>query len=139
MAARLADQPGRHTAAAIPPVGSCLLHQGWLLPCPNLWRVSLREAGKNFSFNEVDSPASWITAAGARLPNVAVQVCTVVANACVSSLQIFVISSDKIQTRGYETLYQFACQNEKSLFGRVVLRAQKRLQVHIELDANPKY
>lgn len=43
-------------------------------------------------------------------------------------IKIFVISSDKIQKRGYETLYQFACQNEKSLFGRVVLKAPKRLQ-----------
>lgn len=44
-------------------------------------------------------------------------------------LQVFVVSSTKIQERGYETLYQFATANDRSLFGRVVLRAPKRLQV----------
>jgi hypothetical protein len=45
--------------------------------------------------------------------------------------QIFVVSSRKIQARGYETLYQFATANERSLFGRVVLRAPMRLRVNI--------
>lgn len=44
-------------------------------------------------------------------------------------VQIFVVSSAKIQTRGYETLYEFATANERSLFGRVVLRAPMRLRV----------
>ena len=39
------------------------------------------------------------------------------------------VSSSKIQARGYETLYQFATANERSLFGRVVLRAPTRLRV----------
>ena len=48
---------------------------------------------------------------------------------CVFPLQIFMVSSSKIQARGYETLYQFATANERSLFGRVVLRAPMRLRV----------
>ena len=44
------------------------------------------------------------------------------------AVQVFVISSHKIQEHGYETLYQFATANDRSLFGRVVLRAPKTLQ-----------
>jgi hypothetical protein len=53
---------------------------------------------------------------------------------CASPLQIFMVSSSKIQARGYETLYQFATANERSLFGRVVLRAPMRLRVTICSD-----
>lgn len=43
-------------------------------------------------------------------------------------IKIFVVSSKKIQARGYETLYQFATANDRSLFGLVVLRAPMRLR-----------
>lgn len=43
--------------------------------------------------------------------------------------QVFVVSTRKIQERGYETLYQFATASDRSLFGRVVLRCPKQLQV----------
>lgn len=46
------------------------------------------------------------------------------------------VSSSKIQARGYETLYQFATANERSLFGRVVLRAPMRLRVTICSDCS---
>lgn len=39
------------------------------------------------------------------------------------------VSTKKIQERGYETLYQFATASDRSLFGRVVLRCPKQLQV----------
>ena len=44
--------------------------------------------------------------------------------------QIFVISSQKIQQRGYETLFAFTTANERSLFARIVLAAPKKYQVH---------
>ena len=44
--------------------------------------------------------------------------------------QIFVISSRKIQQRGYETLFAFTTANERSLFARIVLAAPKKFQVH---------
>lgn len=43
-------------------------------------------------------------------------------------IKVFVVSNAKIKERGYETLYQFATANDRSLFGRVVLHAPKRLQ-----------
>lgn len=49
------------------------------------------------------------------------------------------VSSSKIQARGYETLYQFATANERSLFGRVVLRAPMRLRVTICSDCTAQY
>ena len=39
------------------------------------------------------------------------------------------ISSKKIQQRGYETLFAFTTANERSVFSRVVLAAPKRYQV----------
>jgi len=44
-------------------------------------------------------------------------------------LQIFVISSKKIQQRGYETLFAFTTANERSVFARIVLAAPKKYQV----------
>ena len=58
---------------------------------------------------------------------------------CVFALQIFMVSSSKIQARGYETLYQFATANERSLFGRVVLRAPMRLRVTICSDCTAQH
>lgn len=43
-------------------------------------------------------------------------------------LKVFVISSSKIQQRGYETLFQFSTQSRRSLFGSVVLRFRPSLQ-----------
>ncbi|EFN57344.1 hypothetical protein CHLNCDRAFT_142708 [Chlorella variabilis] len=43
-------------------------------------------------------------------------------------IKVFVISSKKIQERGYETLFQYSTKSRKSLFGAVVLRAPPRLQ-----------
>jgi hypothetical protein len=43
--------------------------------------------------------------------------------------QIFVISSKKIQQRGYETLFAFTTANERSVFARIVLAAPKKYQV----------
>ena len=47
----------------------------------------------------------------------------------VCAAQIFVISSKKIQQRGYETLFAFTTANERSVFARIVLAAPKRYQV----------
>lgn len=43
-------------------------------------------------------------------------------------LKVFVISSRKIQQKGYETLFQYSTQSRRSLFGSVVLRFRPSLQ-----------
>ncbi|KAL6776746.1 hypothetical protein ACKKBF_B30760 [Auxenochlorella protothecoides x Auxenochlorella symbiontica] len=43
-------------------------------------------------------------------------------------LKVFVISSSRIEQRGYETLFKFATSNRRSLFGAVVLRFPHALQ-----------
>jgi len=42
--------------------------------------------------------------------------------------QVFVVSRQKIERKGYETLFQYSTQSRRSLFGSVVLRAPLRLQ-----------
>ena len=55
---------------------------------------------------------------------------------CQAPPQVFVVSTRKIQERGYETLYQFATASDRSLFGRVVLRCPKQLQVPLLCPAS---
>lgn len=43
--------------------------------------------------------------------------------------QIFVISRQRIQQRGYDTLFKYATKSRRSLFGAVVLRFPPSLQV----------
>ncbi|GAB4824156.1 hypothetical protein N2152v2_011202 [Parachlorella kessleri] len=42
--------------------------------------------------------------------------------------KIFVVSSSKIQQRGYDTLYKYSTRSKKSVFGAVVLRFPQKLQ-----------
>jgi hypothetical protein len=44
-------------------------------------------------------------------------------------LQVFVISSKKIQQRGYDTLFKHTTRSRNSLFGAIVLRFPQKLQV----------
>jgi hypothetical protein len=51
-------------------------------------------------------------------------------------LQVFVISSKRIQQRGYDTLFRHVTQSRRSLFGAVVLRAPPRLQPLVYMAAH---
>lgn len=51
-------------------------------------------------------------------------------------MQVFVVSSSKIQQRGYETLFQYSTSSRKSLFGAVVLRAPKHLRPLVYMAAH---
>lgn len=42
--------------------------------------------------------------------------------------QVFVISSKKIQQRGYDTLFKYSTASRRSLFGAIVLRFPTGLQ-----------
>lgn len=43
-------------------------------------------------------------------------------------VKIFVVSSEKIQKKGYETLFQYVTRSRKSVFGAVVLRFPEKYQ-----------
>ncbi len=50
---------------------------------------------------------------------------------CTPAAQVFVISSQRIQQRGYDTLFKHATKNKRSLFGAVVLKFPGKLQVRV--------
>ena len=51
-------------------------------------------------------------------------------------LQVFVISSEKIQRRNYDTLFKFATSSRRSVFGAIVLRAPPHLRPLIYMLAH---
>lgn len=54
-------------------------------------------------------------------------------------MQIFVISSQKIQHKGYETLYKYTTRNPKAAVSRYVSSVPAQWQVYLALGIQKRY
>jgi len=107
-------------------ITSLMLH--WMPACV-VWTLRWypdRSVKLEYHGKSEQAKAEWTR--GSLVNLVAIPLLPYLAWAILYYIKVFVVSSTKIQERGYETLYQFATANDRSLFGRVVLRAPKRLQ-----------
>lgn len=105
---------------------SLLLH--WMPACV-VWTLRWyphRSVRLNFDAKSEDVKADWHH--GSLWQLVVLPVLPYLLWAIAYYVKIFMISSEKIQQRGYETLFAFTTANERSLFARAIRKAPKRWQ-----------